>query len=77
MTVKVMRKHLGVSIMIGEVEIYTKENLHVASTMVLGKWLPREHIGVRHVRRKSTMVLGKRLPSEHIGVRRMVWQEKT
>ena len=30
MTVKVMRKHLGVSIMIGKVEIYTKENLHVA-----------------------------------------------
>ena len=29
MTVKVMRKHLGVSIMIGKVEIYTKENLHV------------------------------------------------
>ena len=30
MMVKVMRKHPGVSIMIGKVEIYTKENLHVA-----------------------------------------------
>ena len=38
--------------------------------------MPREHIGVRHVRRKSTMVLGKRLLREHIGVRRMVWQKK-
>ena len=38
--------------------------------MVLGKWLLREHIGVRHVHRKSTMVLGKRFPREHIGVAR-------
>ena len=45
------------------------------STMVLGKWLPREHIGVRHVCCRSTMVLGKRLPREHIGVRHMVWQK--
>ena len=37
----------------------------------------REHIGVRHVRRKRKMVLGKRLLREHIGVRCMVWQEKT
>jgi len=63
--------------MIGKVERYTKEKFACCgSTMVLGKWLPREHIGVRHVCRKSTMELGKRLSCEHIGVRCMVWQER-
>ena len=58
-------------------KIYTKKNFFGCrgSTMVLGKWLPREHIGVRHICYRSTMVLGKRLPHEHLGVRHMVWQK--
>ena len=42
---------------------------------MLGKVLPREHIGVRNICYRSTMVLGKQLPHEHIGVSHMVWQK--
>ena len=52
-----------------------KETVCCGGTMVLGKGLPCEHIGVRHICCRSTMVLGKWFPCEHIGVRHMKWQE--
>ena len=62
-----------------KVEIYTKYKQGKiesgGSTMVLGKWLPCEHIGVRHICCRSTMVLGKWLSCLHLGVRHMVWQK--
>ena len=53
-----------------------KEITCCGSTMVLGKWLPCEHIGVRHTWCRSTMVLDKWLPYEHIGVRHDVVGKK-
>ena len=53
-----------------------KEITCCGSTMVLGKWLPCEHIGVRHTWCRSTMVLDKWFPYEHIGVRHDVVGKK-
>ena len=72
-------KHHGVCITIIKVKIHTNTNKEKfgcrVSTVVLGKWLPREHTSVRHICCRSTMVLGKWLPREQIGVRHMVWKK--
>ena len=78
MTVKSC-KHQGVCVAIIKVKIYTKTNKEkfecCGSTLVLGKWLPREHIGVRHICCRRTMVLGKQFAAWALWCGKKTWEK--